>query len=385
MVIMNQTLLLRPSAIDIVVIDTPEIEKISSARPKRILYADLLRIVATLFVIVVHVTSGKVDTVPVTDQSWEFFNIIHGLSRWCVPVFFMLSGMVFLNPKFTITTKTLFKKYIFRIICALVCWGILYGLFTLITASLTGESSFTVSKLLLIPRSIPFGPPYYHLWYLYAIIALYVFTPVLRILVAHMQRKHIEYYLILFILLSIVIPCVNHYLMLINPKYRISFGIPELNGYAGYFIAGYYFSRYDLGPKLKNALYVTALLLSIAALYIISLQSGLDYKPVRYLYGYNVPNVAFAAFAIFVGFKSLFKNRSFNAVVSGAITYLSSLTFGIFLIHPMFLKILSINNIDAQSFTPVLSVPLLSLFLLFLSAVATGLLKKIPGFGKYCI
>ena len=51
----------------------------------------------------------------------------------------------------------------------------------------------------------------------------------------------------------------------------------------------------------------------------------------------------------------------------------------------MFLKILSINNIDAQSFTPILSVPLLSLFLFLTCAVVTGFLKKIPGFGKYCI
>jgi surface polysaccharide O-acyltransferase-like enzyme len=378
---MNKTSITQPSTIDIVVVDTSGIEQTSSTRPSRILYADVLRIVATLFVIVVHITSGKVDTIPVADQSWEYFNIIHGLSRWCVPVFFMLSGMVFLNPKHTINAKTLFNKYIFRIICALVCWGMLYGFFMV----LTGESSFTVSKLYLIPRSILFGPPYYHLWYLYAIIALYVFTPVLRILVAHMQRKHIEYYLVLFVGLSIIIPCVNHYLMLINPKFRISFGIPELNGYAGYFIAGYYFSRYDLAPKTKNILYISALILSFIAFYVTSIQSGLEHKPVRYLYGYTVPNVALAAFALFVLFKNVFIKWSFNTRVSDAITYMSSLTFGIFLIHPMFLKVLSMNNIDTLAFTPVLSVPLLSIGIFLVSAAISGLLKKVPGFGKYCI
>ena len=382
---MSQTLTTKTGTVDIVVFENSGISNISLNKKHRIVYADLLRIVTTFFVIVVHVTSGKVDNVPVTDQSWEFFNIFHGLSRWCVPVFFMLSGMVFLNPKNSINAKTLFFKYIFRIVCALVFWGLLYGFFTALTASFTSESSFTLSKLLLIPRGLLFGPPYYHLWYLYAIIALYVFTPVLRILVTHMQRKHIEYYLILFIVLSIVIPCINHYLMLINPKYRISFGIPELNGYAGYFIAGYYFSRYDLSPKLKNTLYITALLLSIAALYITSIQSVVVHKPVRYLYGYSAPNVALAAFALFVVFKSVFKNSPFKTKTADLITYLSSLTFGIFLIHPMFLKILSINNIDAQSFTPILSVPLLSLFLFLTCAVVTGFLKKIPGFGKYCI
>jgi surface polysaccharide O-acyltransferase-like enzyme len=173
--------------------------------------------------------------------------------------------------------------------------------------------------------------------------------------------------------------------MLINPKFRISFAIPELNGYAGYFIAGYYFSRYDLPPKLKVALYVLALLVSLTALYVTSLQSCLAHKPERYLYGYTVPNVAFAAFAIFVLFKSLFKNWSFNKSVQNIIVYLSSLTFGIFLIHPMFLKILAINNIDAQVLSPVVSVPLLSFFLFLTSAVASGLLKKIPSVGKYCL
>lgn len=378
---MNQTSISQSATIDIVALDASDINQTSPSEPKRIIYADILRIVATLFVIVVHITSGKVDTIPVTDQSWGFFNIFHGLSRWCVPVFFMLSGMVFLNPKHFINAKTLFFKYIFRITCALVCWGILYGFFMI----LTGESSFTLSKFYLIPRSILFGPPYYHLWYLYSIIALYVFTPVLRILIAHMQRKHIEYYLMLFFILSVFIPCVNHYLMLINPKYRISFGIPELNGYAGYFIAGYYFSRYDLSPKLKYALYISALVLSLTALCVTSFQSELEHKPVRYLYGYSVPNVTLAAFALFVAFKSVLKNRLFSSRISSVIMYISSLTFGIFLIHPMFLKILSINNIDATFCTPVLSIPLLSFCLFLFSGAATGILKKIPGFGKYCI
>jgi len=378
-VVKNQRSISKQATIDIVVLEASENLQ-TTTRPQRIFYADLLRIFATLFVIVVHVTSGKVDTVPVADRSWEYFNVFQSIARWCVPVFFMLSGMVFLNPKHTITLKTLFNKYIFRIFCALVCWGMVYGLFTALT-----ESSFTLFKVLLILRSILFGPPYYHLWYLYAIIALYVFTPILRILVAHMERKHFEYYLILFIVLSILIPSVNHYLMLIDPKYRISFGIPELNGYAGYFIAGYYFSRYDLTPTIKNILYITALALSITAIIITSIQSGLAHKPVRYLYGYTVPNVTFSAFALFVVFKSVFKNMSIATSVNGVIVYVSSLTFGIFLIHPMFLKILFINNIDASSFTPLLSVPLISIGLLLVSAVTTALLKKIPGFGKYCI
>lgn len=349
----------------------------------RIVYADLLRIFATFFVIVVHLSSGKVDTVQVNDINWEYFNCIHGLSRWCVPVFFMLSGMFFLDPQRQLPLRAVFSKYIFRILCALAFWGSFYCLLNIYLSSLTGGTGITLTKIMQIPRYIIFDIPYYHLWYLYAIIGLYLITPILRIMTANMKRKHIEYFLLLFLIAGSLLPTVNHYLAMVNVKFRIHLGISEFNGYSGFFIAGYYFSKYELTPRLKKTLYIAAVFLAVISLMVTSQLSIMANKPDRLLYGYSAPNIIAAAFAIFVAFKSLFKDIHFTKQLSNNISYISSLTFGIFLIHPLFLKILSLVNIDASSFLPLISIPVLSVAVFLISAFCIGTLKKIPVFNRY--
>ena len=64
----------------------------------RIVYADLLRIIATFAVIVLHVSVSKWYESPIREYNWQMFNIYDSLVRWSVPVFVMISGMFFLNP-----------------------------------------------------------------------------------------------------------------------------------------------------------------------------------------------------------------------------------------------------------------------------------------------
>ena len=83
---------------------------------KRIVYADLLRIIATFAVIVLHVSASKWYDTPVKDFNWQIYNLYDSLVRWSVPIFVMLSGMFFLNPEKFIPTSNIIKKYIFRIL-----------------------------------------------------------------------------------------------------------------------------------------------------------------------------------------------------------------------------------------------------------------------------
>jgi surface polysaccharide O-acyltransferase-like enzyme len=172
---------------------------------------------------------------------------------------------------------------------------------------------------------------------------------------------------------------------MVNVNFRIHLGISEFNGYSGFFIAGYYFSKYELTPKIKKTLYLTAIFLAILSLIVTSQLSILAKKPDRFLYGYAAPNVIAAAFGLFVFFKSFFTDISFTKRISQYVHYISSLTFGIYLIHPLFLKILLLSNIDAASFLPIISIPVLSGTVFIVSAFCIGTLKKIPVFNRYFI
>jgi surface polysaccharide O-acyltransferase-like enzyme len=53
--------------------------------------------------------------------------------------------------------------------------------------------------------------PYYHFWYLYILIGLYLLTPIIRILVAHANSKVIQYFLIIWFVGTAIIPLLTLY------------------------------------------------------------------------------------------------------------------------------------------------------------------------------
>lgn len=48
------------------------------------------------------------------------------MSRFCVPVFIMISGAIFLNPDFDLSWEKLFKKYLRRIVVSYLIWQLIY-------------------------------------------------------------------------------------------------------------------------------------------------------------------------------------------------------------------------------------------------------------------
>ena len=81
---------------------------------QRIAYLDILRLVATLAVIFIHVVA---DGLPLSFGQYNWYVAVVGgsLVRWAVPVFVMISGALYLNPQKQITTKTVLKRKVPRL------------------------------------------------------------------------------------------------------------------------------------------------------------------------------------------------------------------------------------------------------------------------------
>ena len=80
----------------------------------RAYYLDVLRIIATLAVIMLHVSAQNWDTVDVHSFAWHVFNFFDSLVRWAVPVFIMISGAVFLDNDRPLSIQKLYRKNILR-------------------------------------------------------------------------------------------------------------------------------------------------------------------------------------------------------------------------------------------------------------------------------
>ena len=124
----------------------------------RIIYADLLRIIATFAVIVLHVSASKWYDTPVKDFNWQIYNLYDSLVRWAVPIFVMLSGMFFLNPEKFVSTSNIIKKYIFRILLAIIVWGLFYQVYEIIGKFIFRNESITFKRIIVAIAKIPLGP-----------------------------------------------------------------------------------------------------------------------------------------------------------------------------------------------------------------------------------
>ena len=94
----------------------------------RIAYLDILKIAALFFVVCIHLVAGLFVGQPVDSDAWLRANVIDSASRWCVPVFVMVSGALMLRPDKDLSIKRLYSKNIARIAIAFLVWSLFYAL-----------------------------------------------------------------------------------------------------------------------------------------------------------------------------------------------------------------------------------------------------------------
>ena len=63
----------------------------------RMVWPDVLRIIASVAVMLLHVSADNWGKADLRGLSWNVFNVCDSLTRWGVPVFVMVSGMMFLD------------------------------------------------------------------------------------------------------------------------------------------------------------------------------------------------------------------------------------------------------------------------------------------------
>lgn len=95
----------------------------------RIHYLDWLRILATIAVIVIHVSSQKAyGMAQIGSAPWQGFNFWDSLSRCSVPLFAIISGALFLNPNYHFQLKRLFTNSFLLVLCLATIIFIVSGL-----------------------------------------------------------------------------------------------------------------------------------------------------------------------------------------------------------------------------------------------------------------
>lgn len=347
----------------------------------RVVFADLLRVFSTIAAILLLVAGSHMADVAVTGRTWAVFNLYDGLSRWCVPAFVMLSGMFLLDAKEGRSLGKLFFHNILRLVACLLFWSGVYG----VADYLSAGGRFTWQGLWVNILSALRGDTHYHLWFLFPLLGLYLVTPILRAFVRGASRADFRYFFILCFLFASVLPMLFHFYPGATATLRLWYerlNVELALGYVGFFVAGYYLREYTISRIAEAVIYVLGIAGAVVTVWGTSVLSRWAGVTDETLYAYTSPNVAAFAVAVVVLFRYVLgvsDERSRRQRVSNAARY----TFGAYLIHDLFLMLFQYFGLTTLSFTPVLSVPLLTA-LAFLCAFAVAwLIRHIPFLGRW--
>lgn len=350
----------------------------------RFYYLDILRIISCFLIVGVHVSALNWNDVAVSTSHWQIMNFYDCICILGVPLFFMMSGALFLQPESTLTLKKLYFKNILRLFLVYHIWLLFYN----VLPFLRGELAFTVDniKYELFDKFLC-GVGIYHLWFLPELILLYMLAPILK--EAFHKKEICQYFLILFAILGAFLPMILQYYFPYR-KYVASYyertSLAMLTGYIGYFVLGHYLHTFgfDVSKQSKRILlWLLAMIGCAVTIFACSIDALQKNEPSTIL---NTPfSLAsfISCFSIFTLCKYYCRNITLKT--NGFVHQLSTLTFGIYLLHPFMLQVLESFGATTLYPHPLIMIPIFILLVSGLCLIPTWFLHKIPFIGKWII
>ena len=383
-------------------------------------FLDVLRVLATCAVVLMHVLTGATD---VTDASIvpEYRSLllsVMDLVTWCVPIFLMISGYLFLNPERTLTYPVMIKKYCRRIALAILLFGVPYAASELVVA----EKSL---RVMMIPEALKMtltGHTWSHMWYLYLILFLYLITPLLKKVLQILPVWSVVAVMAVIFLGSSVAPFLNKVLDINSIPV-----LPDGGVYFLYYLCGYLFVVREVcvdkaessatsgkresmeagdhteparGRQIGNVWLIAAAVLTMGMILSRTL-AGFSIQM-----AYNYPFTVLLAMLLFAaGWKGGRDSAAPTAREKDRIHRIpwqeaGALSFAVYLVHPVYVNLLykfvkitpftvleqcGVQSVAAGHAVLILLLAVFCLVVLALATATAWVLRKIPVLRKYVL
>lgn len=346
---------------------------------KRKYHIDVLRILACFAVIFNHFDPGFFIFSQKQHGTIAYW-ILLALSVFCkfaVPIFFMITGALLLKKDESIST--LYKKRVRKIALVLLVTSLVYYFF----------EKYAIHNVNLGISAIYTGETEYHLWYLYSYLALLMSLPFLRSIAKDLTKNKIIYLFVLYITIRYFIPLIQ--LLLFSNNYRMNGYISGIFTCADIFflpLMGYFIEN-KLNKKLSRnkllAIWGSNILSLILSIYATNLANNTPTASVNqsYISLFSSTN----AMAIYLTIKNVDFNKISNKILK-ALLHLSSCTFGIYLVHLLFMRIVITSTriefyYELSTIMQIACWLAISLLIMTISYLIIALAKKMPVLKKY--
>jgi surface polysaccharide O-acyltransferase-like enzyme len=328
---------------------------------------DMVRVAAAMAVVWLHVSADIVIARPsTTDPTWWIGNFADSLSRWCVPLFVMASGILLLSRRPDLAPRAFYRRRAAKILVPTLFWTALY---VALRIAGRGESLSAIFESLLQ------GRPFFHLWYLYMILGLYLVAPMVSVFLAHGARPLVNGALVLAFLAAAIQSTIAG--LESEPDSQSFLGLWPY--YLGYFLAGYQMWRTPV-TALRNRY---ALAIALASGILVALLTGfllgsLGERSWAITYSYSDPLVVLMSLALFNVFRCLnFESPSLRRIGETA-RRLAPLMLGVYVMHPLWLIALGHAGLDGFFVSPAIGIPLTAASAFVLSLASARVFAAIP-------
>lgn len=321
---------------------------------QRIHFIDYLRALACFMVVIVHTceffyigADGGVAIKTVFDGVWVA--LIDGAFRCSVPLFVMISGYLLL-PVAT-SMAEFFRKRLKRVVWPFLIWSILYMALPLLWKGHSAPEALAMLEHLFTNFNDASG----HLWFVYMLIGLYLFMPVISPWLATASKKELAFFIVLW-LASTFFTYLREWtgMGVYGECHWNEFHLLwYFSGFIGYLALATYVKRFidwSLGKCIAVGLpLIVAGYAVTAGVWLGRMSTAASIPELEIAWRFCTPNVAAMGFGIFIIMRAAM-NRT--GCMYRAVRLVAIWSYGIYLMHIMVL------NYIYSLLSPLLPTPL---------------------------
>lgn len=321
---------------------------------------EIIRILSCIFVIVIHVTNYFCRAYgEITQGEYVFALALDTIARVSVPCFFMISGALLLGREEPLKKH---GKRLLRFLIALAVWSAVYYLWN----TCYMKTDYQLKEILYVPTEP-------HLWYLYAMIPIYMTLPFFQVMCKGIGIR-LEWALLLVSSASVIF---NYLVSLQHGEAYYDLPLIGDKVYMFYIFIGYFIYKYRRHIRLSQkwaAVIFTGSMVAVFGLTCWMTQtSGEHYERIL---EYGCPLLVLASASFFLLLIRWQRGKvQLTERIRKAVDLGCGCSFGMYLIHILFLDAYK-KYADPAAVSAWIAVPVLTAGIAGLSFVCVRLIRK---------
>ncbi|MBQ8423876.1 MAG: acyltransferase [Coprobacter sp.] len=355
---------------------------------KRIVFIDYIRVFACFLVILVHASENYYGAIGSSDMAGPqsflaneadrlWVSIYDGFSRMAVPLFMIVSAYLLVPMKEEESSWQFYKRRFLRILPPFFIFMVLYSTLPMLWGQIDSTTSATDLSRILLNFPTLAG----HLWFMYPLISLYLFIPIISPWLRKASAREERFFIILF-LLSTCMPYLNRWCGELwgqcfwNEYHMLWY----FSGYLGYLVLAHYIRVHlTWGRSTRLIVGLVSMLIgavvTIGSFYVQAVPGVIHKTPVLEIgWAFCTINCVLLTAGAFLLFSCINAEKA-----PRLITDLSKLSYGIYLMHIFWLGLWVMVFKHTLALPTVAAIPCISIATFVCCYISTKLISLIPG------